>query len=144
MNRKQLENLEAHLAKKIRDVLPTRESKQGDRDEKWFKHLVQGNGPVTGNFTVLKVFIRPDVVGEGMPYVVDATRMEKYLGLTSQELRAILPLDAIDADEGVSGWRQRARDKTREATGLKGYFTTTEQIDTFIDGLKRAKQKNQD
>ncbi len=78
----------------------------------------------------------------GLPSIVHASRLKKYLGIGLEELRSVLPPNAQD-DDSVRNWTFSSEEETLNAAGLKGYFTTTTQIDTFINGLREAQKRQQ-
>ena len=133
-----------HLNDTIGDVLPREhwDITGLEMGEIWYRVSGYTKGVQDGKpgvRTVLKAF--PNKDGESLSYLIHGTRLMNHFGLPQEELQKLLPMDASAGDEEVRKWRGSSPDERTSAIGFKGYFTSTEQIDTFIYGLKRAQQK---
>lgn len=127
-----------HLHETIGAAFPGARKVYGD--EVWYRVRKSEKSVLT----VLKIFVDPGETSSGLPFLIHAGRTETYFGLTSDEMREFLPGGVSLDDADVRDWGRSSPDERANAIGFKGYFTSTDQIDTFINGLKQAAQKNQD
>ena len=128
-------NLFSHLHRTIGAIFPGQRKAYGD--EVWYRVR---NGE-SGVLTLLKALVDPPGSTSGLPFLIHADRTETFFGLSSDQLREYLPGNVALDDSEVRDWGRSTAFERRNAIGFKGYFTTTEQIDTFIDGLRQAQQK---
>ena len=73
---------------------------------------------------------------DGMGFLVHATRFNEYWGVPPDELRTWLP--ANSREEDVSEWVGSSKDERNGAKGLRGFFQSVEEVDEFLDALRRA------
>ena len=90
----------------------------------------------------LSLVLDVDAVSEEpgkMPFVVHATRCSDHLGIPIGELQAILPTNKQDLD--VRGWRGSSPEEKESAEGLKGTFSSLDEVSKFVAGLREAKKR---
>ncbi len=76
----------------------------------------------------------------GLPFLVHATRIQEFFGIEVDKVEQLLP-DAIEGSEAVRDWGKTIGVHQPEAVGYKGYFTSTQEIDRFMDALRTAKSR---
>ncbi len=74
----------------------------------------------------------------GLPFIVHATRIQEFFGIEVDEVEQLLP-DEVEGTEAVTDWGKTIGVHQSEAIGYKGYFTSTQEIDRFMDALRAAK-----
>lgn len=77
--------------------------------------------------------------GDGLSFTIHATRCCDYLRISIKELRSMLPANVRDED--VRGWQGSSPEERENAKGLKGCFQGPEDVDKFVAGLRRAKER---
>ena len=90
-----------------------------------------GNGGVR---TLMLVGAIPGDDDGGVEFTIHATRFERYLGVSIDELRASLPESTVDSD--VRGWNGSSPEERLSAQGLRGLFHSGEEMKEFLDGLR--------
>ena len=89
------------------------------------------------NRTLTVVIISPQnsSATEGLPYLLSGNRMVKYLGQTAEQIAAFLPHVHI-RNEG-SAWNGASPEERENWFTFSGHFRTSEDIDRFVDALKK-------
>ncbi len=70
----------------------------------------------------------------GVGFTIHATRFERYLGVSIDELRASLPENTVDTD--VRGWSGSSPEEKLSSQGLQGLFHSGDETKKFLDGLR--------
>ncbi len=86
--------------------------------------------------TVMFVDAVPGDDAGGVKFVAHATRFERYMEVSVDELRAWLPCNTIESD--VRGWNGSSPEERDSAQGLEGLFHSTEEVGSFVEGLSAA------
>ena len=86
--------------------------------------------------TVMFVSAVPGETG-GMGFTIHATRFSNYFGIGLEDLKALLPGNISEATH-VRSWRNSSEEDRSNAIGLDGHFSTGEEVDKFIAGLRAA------
>ena len=73
---------------------------------------------------------------DGMGFLVHATRLKDFWGVSLDELKTWLP--ANSREEDVSGWVGSSEDEKNGAVGLRGFFQSEEEIDEFLGALRKV------
>ena len=74
--------------------------------------------------------------GGGIEFTVHADRFSRYLGISPDQLKSLLPKGHWETD--LSNWIRSSPEEKRYALGLKGRFYTAEEVDKFLNGLRAA------
>lgn len=77
--------------------------------------------------------------GDGLAFTIHATRCCNCLRISMEELRAMLPTNARDKD--VRTWQGSSPEEKESAVGLSGSFQGPDDVDKFVGGLQRAKER---
>ena len=88
--------------------------------------------------TVMFVDVSPSEENEGMRFIIHATRFNNLMGICVEEMIGLLPVNSQRDTEDIRGWRNSSADEKDDAVGFKGDFRTEEEVDKFIDGLKKS------
>lgn len=91
--------------------------------------------------TVFIALAKPDDTTRGMEVRIHATRLQSYLGISWDDLRPWLP-ETIEAHDIVRQWSYDPEERTN-AVGYRAFFTSTEEVDRFLDGLRTMAQSNE-
>ena len=75
----------------------------------------------------------------GLPFVVHATRFNKYMRVCREKLRSWLPENMVEND--VRGWAGSSPEERENAIGLEGVFQNADEIDTFLKGLRTSRRR---
>ena len=86
--------------------------------------------------TVMFVRAVPGETG-GMGFTIHATRFGNYLGIDLEDLKSLLPENLSEATH-VRSWRNSSEEERANAIGWDGHFSTVEEVDKFINGLRAA------
>ena len=132
-----LRDLFEHLNASVREPLPEQPRPYPYGNQMWYR--IRDEGRIQ---TLLKAWVVPDQEQEGIPVLVHASRISNRFEIDHDQLRLFLP-DPKDADADVRLWGGSSEEEKRGALGIKAYFTSTGQIDTFVNGLKQAQQRQQ-
>ena len=91
-----------------------------------------------GQRTVLIVWSGSGEQGQGMDFVVHATRWREHLGVSEEQLSAWLP----EGTRGYTGvrWSGSSPEERESARGLEGSFQSTEEVERFLDGLRTLRR----
>ena len=89
-----------------------------------------------GMRTVLIVDAKPHSESGGLGFTMHAARLKDLLGIDFEELRTWLPPNSHEKD--LSTWAGSSKEERRGARGLVGFFQRTEEVDKFVDALRRA------
>ena len=73
---------------------------------------------------------------DGLCATVHATRLESHLGMELEQLVGYLPSNFQDED--VTGWPGSAESERKSAKGLSGSFQSPEEVDKFVNALRKA------
>ena len=90
-----------------------------------------------GTRTVMFINAIPATEDGGLGFTVHATRFDSYLGINLEGLKNLLPENSSEVIH-VRNWNGSSPEERTSAIGLEGIFNTTEEVDKFIDGLRRA------
>ncbi len=77
--------------------------------------------------------------GGGIEFTVHADRFSRYLEISPDQLKSLLPKGHWETD--LSNWIRSSPEEKRYALGLKGRFYTVEEVDQFIAGLRAAAEQ---
>ena len=83
--------------------------------------------------TVMFVDAVPGDDTGGVKFVAHATRFERYMDVSMDDLRTWLPRNTIESD--VRGWNGSSPEERGSAQGLEGLFHSTEEVGSFVEGL---------
>lgn len=86
--------------------------------------------------TVMFISAVPGEAG-GMGFTIHATRFSNYFGISLEDLKAMLPENISEATH-VRTWRNSSEEDRANAIGWDGHFSTIEEVDRFINGLRAA------
>ena len=75
--------------------------------------------------------------GQGMDFVVHATRFSEHMGVSREHLLEWLPENTRDED--VRRWTGSSPEERENAQGLGGCFQSVEEVERFLAGLSRAR-----
>ena len=121
-------DLYAQIRSGVRGIL----SAQPYTNRVWYR-LQRGDGGVR---TVLIVDAEPHDANGGLGFTVHSTRLKDLLGIDMEELRTWLP--PTSDEEDLSGWAGSSDEEKRGARGLGGFFQSADEVEKFVDGLRRA------
>lgn len=71
--------------------------------------------------------------GEGMRFTVHGTRFEQYMDMGMEDLRSLLPGNAVECD--VRSWVGSSPEERESAWGLEGLFHSVAEVEAFVSGL---------
>ena len=73
---------------------------------------------------------------DGMGFLIHATRLMDFWGVSLDELKAWLP--ASSREEDVSGWVGSSEHERNGAAGLRGVFQSGEEVDKFLHAFRKV------
>ena len=88
-----------------------------------------------GTRTVMFISAVPANEDGGLGFIVHATRFESYLGISLEKLKELLPGDSSEIIH-VRNWNGSLPEERTSAIGLEGTFSTTDEVDRFVTGLR--------
>ena len=74
-------------------------------------------------------------------FLIHATRFNDLLGISKEKMENLLPSSRQEANEEVRKWRNSSDEEKAGAVGIKGAFSTGEEVDKFTEGLKESQTK---
>ncbi len=86
--------------------------------------------------TMMLVDAVPGDDARGVRFVAHATRFERYMDVSLDDLQSWLPCNT--ADSNVRSWSGSSPEERGSAQGLEGVFRSTEDVDSFVAGLAAA------
>ena len=94
--------------------------------------------PDGGQRTVLIVWSGSSEQGQGMDFVLHATRWSKHFGGREEQLSAWLP----EGTRGYTGvrWSGSSPEERENARGLEGSFQTEDEVQRFLEGIGTLRQ----
>ena len=107
-------------------------SAQPYTDRVWYR-LRRDDGAMR---TVIIVDAKPEAENGGMGFRAHAARFKGLLGIDFEELRTWLPTNSLEQD--LSGWAGSSEEERRGAQGLVGTFQSIEEVDKFVDAVRKA------
>ena len=69
----------------------------------------------------------------GVKSVAHATRFERHMDVQMDDPRSWLPCNVVESD--VRRWSGSSPEERDSAQGLEGLFHSTEEVDSFLEGL---------
>lgn len=93
-----------------------------------------------GTRTVMFVSAIPSVETGGIAFTVHATRFGKYLDMSLEDLKSMLPEKTSEKTGGIR-WVGSSEEEKADAIAMSGAFRTVEEVDKFIAGLRAAASK---
>lgn len=95
--------------------------------------------PDGGIQTVLLVWAKPHEESGGLRFVAHATRFRHLLGVGLGDLKAWLPENTQESE--VRNWVGSSEEERLDARGLEGFFQNEDEVDAFLNGLRRSRPK---
>ena len=86
--------------------------------------------------TMMLVDAVPGDDARGVRFVAHATRFERYMDVSLDDLQSWLPCNT--ADSNVRSWSGSSPEERGSAQGLEGVFRSAEDVDSFVAGLAAA------
>ena len=94
-----------------------------------------------GERTVMFISATPSYETEALDFTVHATRINNHLGIALEDLKRWLPKNCWDTD--LSNWIGSSTEEKKKALGFKGYFTSVDEVDKFLNGLRSSMSREQ-
>lgn len=76
----------------------------------------------------------------GLAFQLHATRCCNHLEIPLENLRAMLPANAVE-DTSVRAWNRSSDEEKENAIGFRGAFRTSEEVETFVTKLTEAAER---
>ena len=109
---------------------PLKTSQNGKSSQRFYARLDGGNPAI---FTV---DLGRSNQADGLAFRLNGNRLVKLLGLSPDNLYAILPQGVVKMLP--SEWQGATAEEIADWHGLRGYFRTGEEVDKFLNGLRAA------
>lgn len=91
--------------------------------------------------TVMFIDVAPSEQNKVLRFTIHATRFHDLLGISVEELKDLLPKNSYEDTEDVRGLRNSTAEEKAGAVGIKGAFSTGEEVVKFTEGLKKSQAK---